>query len=225
MVPEKPFDKCCCWWNACNTVIIEVGTFIIVFVNLHNQRRPSRNHPTLHAWEGFPFPLATCQQVSTCIHKYIKKLLQMKMYDDVRSLPGPSHSKVPPHTQQALLFLEVLPVLALAGKKQSRHCVGPGEQRRLSLLMYISWYMYIYICFFKQYIYMICVCVRQTMIHAQRCFVFWNLDCSFGFPGTIQINPILSPCFRSQFLQSLHATDLSNFQPQCHVHTHISSLH
>ena len=67
------------------------------------------------------------------------------------------------------------------------------------------------------------------MIHAQRCFDFWNRDCSFGFPGTIQINPVLSPCSRSQYiLQNSSSCNLYTqqtfqiFSHSGHVHTYIS---
>lgn len=70
-------------------------------------------------------------------------------------------------------------------------------------------YIYIYI-WFKQYIYMICVCALNND-SCTTLFCFWNRDCSFGFPGTIQINPILSPCFRSQYI-------LQN-SSSCNLHT------
>lgn len=66
------------------------------------------------------------------------------------------------------------------------------------------------------------------MIHAQPCFVFWNRDCPCGFPGTIQINPILSPCFLSQYiLQNSSSCNLYTqqtfqiFSHSGHVHTYI----
>lgn len=144
------------------------------------------------------------------------------MYD-VRSLPAPSHSMAPPHTHSKHYYswrfyhYQRWRVIDRAGIAWG----GVSKEGCPCLYVYIMIYLHIYICIlFKQYIYMICVCALNN----DSCTtLFWFLESrlfiwvSRNHPNKSSIVTLFSLTIypsKLKFLQSLHTTDLSNFQPQ-----------